>query len=38
MSVIFQFEYDRLHRSTAEMVHQKAAEFRTSTLKTRLQI
>jgi hypothetical protein len=31
-------EYDCLHRSTAEMVHKEATEFRTSTLNTRLQI
>ncbi len=30
---VFQFEYDRLHRSTAEMVHKEATEFRTSALK-----
>ncbi len=35
---IFQFEYGCLHRSTAEMVHKEATEFRTSALSTRLQI
>lgn len=35
---ILQFENDCLHTSTAEMVHQKATEFRTSALNTRLQI